>query len=104
MHLSVDFDDRDVPRINVAGECDVSSVEALRAAASDVIATLSPGARVTIDLHALTFLDCCALGALVAISNEAASRDIELRLRAVSVPVSRLLTLTAMQDFFTIDS
>jgi anti-sigma B factor antagonist len=57
----------------------------------------------TIDLRALTFLDSSGLGALVAIRNAATDKNIALRLRSVPRQASRILALTAMEDFFEIE-
>ena len=104
VQLTVERNSREGPVIHLAGECDMASVDALSAAGRDVIATVSPGGRVTVEMHSLAFLDCSGLGTLVAMRNAATDQDVELRLRAVPHHVNRILALTAMADSFVIES
>lgn len=102
--LSVDLSAPEGPVIHVEGECDMASIGALTVAGRDAIAAAEPSGRVTIDMRALTFLDSSGLGALIAIRKAATDKHIELRLRSVPSQASRILAITAMEDFFDIET
>lgn len=103
MQISMDLNTPEGPVIHLEGECDMASIDALNAAGREAIGAASAGGRMTIDLRALTFLDSSGLGALVAIRNAATDKNIALRLRSVPRQASRILALTAMEDFFEIE-
>lgn len=104
VEISVDHNAPDGPVIHLDGDCDMASVAALNAAGRDAVAAAAPGGLVNIDMGALTFLDSSGLGALVAIRNAASHENVVLRLRHVPSQASRILALTAMEDFFDTDT
>jgi anti-sigma B factor antagonist len=68
--------------------------------AASVMAVLTAAAagnpRIIVDLAALEFIDCCALGALDR------QADGDLRLAAPRGPVQRILTLTSLIGVFSV--
>jgi len=58
--------------------------------------------EVVVDLSAVTFLDSVGLGMLVRAQDEALAHDAAFRLLAPSEPVSRTLSITAMDTHFAV--
>lgn len=58
-------------------------------------------ARAVFDLGGVTFMDCCALGALIRRQRRIASSGGWMRLVARAGPVLRLLQLTGTSDLFS---
>jgi anti-anti-sigma factor len=53
-----------------------------------------------VDLGDVTFIDSCAIAALLEMRRLVAREHRELRLQRISAPVSRLLELTGLTDLF----
>lgn len=72
--------------------------------ASQLVELLAhPLRSMTLDLHAVTFVDSAGLGVLNIARNRATSRRIELRLRSLPDPVRNVLEVAGMVALFTID-
>jgi anti-sigma B factor antagonist len=85
--------------VALCGELDVvdaASVMAVLAAA----AARDP--RIIVDLAALEFIDCCALGALGRVRAQARQAGGDLLLAAPRGQVRRILTLTGLIDVFSV--
>jgi len=73
----------------------------------DEVAAVFDGTRpqeIVVDLSEVSFLDSVGLGMLVRAQDEALSHDATFRLRAPSEPVSRVLSVTAMDTHFAVDA
>ncbi len=95
--------DRDGARtLRLRGEVDLAARDEFRTQ----MASLVDGAHspVCIDLSEVTFIDSSALGVLVVMREQAAERGVDVVLRAPSPPVSRVLSITALDHVFTIDA
>jgi anti-anti-sigma factor len=57
--------------------------------------------RIIVDLAALGFIDCCALGALGRVRAQARQAGGDLLLAAPRGPVRRILALTGLIDVFS---
>jgi hypothetical protein len=58
--------------------------------------------RIIVDLAALEFIDCCALGALGRVRAQARQAGGDLLLAAPRGPVRRILALTGLSDVFSV--
>jgi anti-sigma B factor antagonist len=58
--------------------------------------------EIVVDLSGVSFLDSVGLGMLVRAQEEALANDAAFRLRAPSEPVSRVLSITAMDTHFAV--
>jgi anti-anti-sigma factor len=58
--------------------------------------------RIIVDLAALEFIDCCALGALGRVRAQARQAGGDLLLAAPRGPVRRILALTGLIDVFSV--
>lgn len=83
--------------VKAVGDLDLATADeldrTLRAAVADDGATR----QLVVDLSDVTFLDCCALGVLVAARNRLRDR---FWLASPSAPVTRLLELTGLTGVF----
>ena len=74
--------------------------------AASVMAVLAAAAagnpRIIVDLAALEFIDCCALGALGRVRAQARQAGGDLLLAAPRGPVRRLLDLTGLTGVFSV--
>jgi anti-anti-sigma factor len=86
------------PVISVSGDLDISNADALEAAVSSVTAT--PPAHLTFDLSTLRFIDSAGIAVLL----RASSRVKDVRLRAPSPPVRRVVELTGLAEVFPIEA
>ena len=80
--------------ITVSGEIDVATASWFR---RDVLARLSrcsPGTCVIVDLSRVPFLDCAAVGAMIAVHRRAGLLGIELCLAGPRSGPSKVLSLT----------
>jgi anti-anti-sigma factor len=87
--------------LRVAGDMDADTAYRV----PDEVAALFDGApprEVVVDLADVTFLDSVGLGMLVRSQEEAQAHDAGFTLRAPSDPVSRVLSMTAMDTHFTV--
>jgi anti-sigma B factor antagonist len=75
---------------------DAASVMAVLAAA------VARDLRIIVDLAALEFIDCCALGALVRVRAQARQAGGDLLLAAPRGPVRRILALTGLIGVFSV--
>jgi anti-anti-sigma factor len=83
----------------VFGEVDLQNTDALVEAGLSAMA--DPGVKcLSVDLRAVTFLDCAGLGALVAIRDAAATQGKEFVLTNIPPRISRLLALTGQGGVF----
>ncbi|HEY5358548.1 MAG TPA: STAS domain-containing protein [Streptosporangiaceae bacterium] len=85
--------------VTLRGDLDV--VDAASAAAA-VLAATAGGQRVIVDLAALEFIDCCALGALARVQELARRVGGDVLLAAPQGSVLRLLDLTGLAGVFSI--
>src|ERR1700678_4303584 len=81
------------------GELDVSDAASVADALTSVAAR---DARIIVDLAALEFVDCCALGALGRVRAQARQAGGDLLLAAPRGPVRRTLALTGLIDVFSV--
>ena len=81
------------------GELDVSDAGRVADALTSVAAR---DARIIVDLAALEFIDCCALGALGRVRAQARQAGGDLLLAARRGPVRRILALTGLIDVFSV--
>jgi anti-sigma B factor antagonist len=99
VQVRLDHDDAAGPTIMLSGEIDLQVAPTLREAGDAAIAHAA-GNPVHIDLSGVTFLDSTGIGALVAISNAAHDKDVPLRLRSVPEKITKLLSITGLDDVF----
>ncbi len=81
------------------GELDVSDAASVADALTSVAAR---DARIIVDLAALEFIDCCALGALGRVRAQARQAGGDLLLAAPRGPVRRILALTGLIDVLSV--
>lgn len=92
----------DGARLKLAGEVDFSTVATLRDAGMQAMS--QPGCnRLTIDLSEVTFLDSMGIGVLVELRNTTIDKGMSLIVAYPSEAVRRLLELTGLEPFFTIE-
>src|SRR5579863_10183951 len=85
--------------IALHGELDIVDASAVMA----VLAAAGAGnPRIIVDLAALEFIDCCALGVLGRVREQARQAGGDLLLAAPCGPVRRILTLTGLIDVFSV--
>ena len=81
------------------GNLDVVNTESVMAV---LAAAVARDLRIIVDLAALEFIDCCALGALGRVRAQALQAGGELQLAAPRGPVQRILALTGLIDVFSV--
>jgi anti-sigma B factor antagonist len=81
------------------GELDVSDAASVADALTSVAAR---DPQIIVDLAALEFIDCCALGALGRVRAQARQAGGDLLLAAPRGPVRRILALTGLIDVFSV--
>jgi anti-sigma B factor antagonist len=81
------------------GELDVAGAESVTAV---LAAAVVRDPRIIVDLAALEFIDCCALGALGRVRAQARQAGGDLLLAAPRGPVRRILALTGLIDVFSV--
>jgi anti-anti-sigma factor len=81
------------------GELDVAGAESVTAVLTTAAAR---DPRIIVDLAALEFIDCCALGALGRVRAQARQAGGDLLLAAPRGPVRRILALTGLIDVFSV--
>lgn len=94
------FDGTQRVLVRLAGDLDILNAAELR---DRVCATMDAGAQVVvIDMHAVTFMDSAALGALVGCLKHARRTSCLLRLSALQSPQLRVLEVTGLDKVFSI--
>lgn len=83
--------------LNPQGRIDVTNS---RQFADSIRLALEEHPYLAVSLKAVTFLDSTALGTLVALSNQARSANGALYLIEVPAPITRLITLVRLNNFF----
>ncbi len=81
------------------GDLDVVNAASVMAV---LAAALARDLRIIVDLAALEFTDCCALGALGRVRAQAQQAGGDLLLAAPRGPVRRILALTGLIDVFSV--
>ncbi len=81
------------------GELDVVDAESVMAVLAAVVAR---DPRIIVDLAALEFIDCCALGGLGRVRAQARQAGGDLLLAAPRGPVRRILALTGLIEVFSV--
>jgi anti-anti-sigma factor len=84
--------------IELAGDFDLSGVEAFRSCVEELIG--SSDGPLLVDLASVTFIDSCAISGLLEMRRLVAREHRELRLQRIAVPVARLLELTGLAELF----
>lgn len=87
-------------RVTMAGELDIATAPEARGVLLQAVGQFE---HTSVDLSNLSFCDCAGLSALLATARAARSRHAELRLRAPTPAVTRLLRLTRTLDAFHIE-
>jgi len=81
------------------GELDVVDAESVMAV---LAAAVARDLRIIVDLAALEFIDCCALGVLGRVRAQARQAGGDLLLAAPRGPVQRILALTGLIGVFSV--
>ncbi len=81
------------------GELDVAGTASVLAV---LAAAVARDPRIIVDLAALEFIDCCALGALGQVRAQARQAGGDLLLAAPRGPVLRVLALTGLINIFSV--
>ena len=81
------------------GDLDVVNAESVMAV---LAAAVARDLRIIVDLAALEFIDCCALGTLGRVRAQARQAGGDLLLAAPRGPVRRILALTGLIDVFSV--
>ncbi len=92
-------EDGDHVVVALNGDLDVVNAENVMAV---LAAAVARDLRIIVDLAALEFIDCCALGALGRVRAQARQADGDLLLAAPRGPVRRILALTGLIDVFSV--
>jgi anti-anti-sigma factor len=90
---------RRLRRRRAGRELDAGDAESIMAALTSVAAR---DPRIIVDLAALEFIDCCALGGLGRVRAQARQAGGDLLLAAPRGPVLRILALTGLIDVFSV--
>jgi anti-sigma B factor antagonist len=83
--------------VELAGDFDLSGVDEFR---SCIEALSSCDGPLIVDLGHVTFIDSCAISALLEMRRLVAREHRQLRLQRISAPASRLLELTGLTELF----
>jgi anti-anti-sigma factor len=93
---SPDITIRPGPVVTISGEIDIASGPHLR---DQLLAAIRQhGARLSLDLTGVTFIDCAGISALLAARRRARLEGGSLRILRASPRVRRLLTLTRLDS------
>jgi len=87
--------------VDVRGELDLSTSEALRSALEG---SFEHGPRIAVDLSGVSFMDSTSLGLLVAYLKRARERDGDLMLVGVQGSPAKVIALTGLDGVFGIES
>lgn len=93
--------DRDPARpfpaeLRFEGELDVSTVSSVRGSLAQAL--LDGHLEISLNLEAVTFIDCATVGSLVWARNQVSARGGRMRVRTASTAVDRILALTHTGD------
>ncbi|MFE7271475.1 STAS domain-containing protein [Streptomyces sp. NPDC057623] len=83
--------------VSMAGELDIATAPEARGVLEQAVSQYE---HITVDLSHLGFCDCAGLSALLGAARAARSKHAELRLRAPTTAVTRLLRLTRTRGAF----
>jgi anti-anti-sigma factor len=86
----------------VRGALDLAGVPQLQAAVGDLIAAGGPGGDVSLDMTGVTAFDSAGIGALVQANHLFEQHGTRLVLVNLPTSVQRWLTITALDQVFTI--
>ena len=100
LHLDTSRPSPSTVLVSVIGEADMATAPALRDRLLGVLREQAP-AVVEVDLAGVVFLDCAAIGALVAVRNAAIEAGGEMRVSHLQPIVRRVLDVTGLLDLFT---
>jgi anti-anti-sigma factor len=92
-------DRRDHLRVVVSGELDLYREAELRSSVDAMLVERAP-AKVVLDVCGLQFLDSSGLRALLACRDHARSAGVPLTLAVTAGPVTRLLDVAGVRDWF----
>jgi len=92
----------EAPQLVLSGEIDVATAGELRAAGARAVEELQAGARLDIDMTAVTFIDSSGFGALVAIRKAAEVGNHRVALLIDTPAIVRLFELMGLRDSFSI--
>jgi anti-sigma B factor antagonist len=84
--------------VEVSGEVDLHTAPQLRAVLGGLVGRESPGESVVVDLTGVSFIDSTGLGELVGAHKAVQRRGDRLHVVATNDRVTRLLTLTGLDD------
>ncbi|MYV39972.1 anti-sigma factor antagonist [Streptomyces sp. SID1328] len=88
------------PVLHVAGDLDYAEATVLREQVESL--ALSPGQNLVIDLSGLEYCDSTGLTVLLAARQRAQTASADMALAAVPADTLRILTLTGLDQIFTI--
>jgi anti-anti-sigma factor len=100
LHLDTIWPAPSTARVAVIGELDLATAPVLRNRLLGVLREQAP-AIVEVDLAGVTFLDCTAISALVAVRNAAIQAGGQMRVSHPQPIVRRVLEVTGLLDLFT---
>lgn len=86
--------------VSVSGEVDLETATQLGEHALDAVRTVSP--RIVLDLTDVTFMDSTGLKVLVSVDRRAQLAGGSVVLVGAAPPVLRILTLTGLDQVFTL--
>jgi anti-anti-sigma factor len=92
-------EDGDHVVVALNGDLDAVNAESVMAV---LAAAVARDLRIIVDLAALEFIDCCALGALGRVRAQARQAGGDVLLAAPRGPVRRILALTGLIDVFSV--
>ncbi len=101
MEITRDSADDGAAVLRVTGDMEADTAYQVPDEVAALFDVASPR-EVVLDLSGVTFLDSVGLGMLVRAQDEALAHDAGFRLRAPSEPVSRILSITAMDTHFAV--
>jgi anti-anti-sigma factor len=100
LHLDTTWPSPTTARVAVVGEVDLATAHLLRDRLLSVLRDQAP-AVVDVDFAGVNFLDCTAIGALVAARNAAIHAGRQVRVSQPQPIVRRVLELTGLLGVFT---
>jgi anti-sigma B factor antagonist len=86
----------DCATVQLAGDLDLASADAVVAAVEDLLGEAGTGMEVVVDLAGVGFCDSAGINALVRVRKLATGRDASLRLANPQPAVRRTLDITGM--------
>jgi anti-sigma B factor antagonist len=89
-----------VLRVSLGGEIDIAAEPAIVEAFTQALTHDTTVALVELDVSEVEFIDSCGLRALLRCRRLAAAHDVEFTLAIIGGPVSRLLELAGLDEWF----